>query len=173
VARPLVLALICTLLLSACGSSRSTGDAEESISDQSHQGLSDPECNDAAGEPTFQCSAAEPNGGRIKVLVTFPGPSEESGKAPMILVWPCVPAKTSWKAIRQHPALRCGKPLARYDTSGRDEESSHPGTRQSGTGATITVIRRHGRPPARGQLARRLRRDARTLRREVAANRRG
>ena len=93
VARIFALVLVCTLTLSACGSSWSAGDAEEAISDQSHRRVTDPECINEVGEPTFQCSAANSNGHRIKVLVMFPNASEESSKAPLILVWPCVSGK--------------------------------------------------------------------------------
>src|SRR5512146_1336529 len=101
------LALISLALLSACGAS--AGDAEQAIVDQSHERLTEPECDEfdfdsASGEKSFLCSAAQPGGRRIKLMVMF----GEKGRDPFILEWPCVSAGIRWKAIRGHPALQCG-----------------------------------------------------------------
>jgi hypothetical protein len=95
-------------MLSACGTS--AGDAEQAITDQSHERLTEPECEEFdrdMAEKSFECSAANPGGRRIKVMVFF----GEEGDETLILEWPCVSAGTRWKAIRRHPALRCGRPL--------------------------------------------------------------
>lgn len=103
-----VLVLLSLGVLSACGTS--VGDAEQAITDQSHGRLMEPECEEFdrdMDEKSFECSAANPGGRRIKVMVDF---DEEADEA-LILEWPCVSAGTRWKAIREHPALRCGRPL--------------------------------------------------------------
>jgi hypothetical protein len=104
------LALLSLTMLSACGVS--AGDAEQEIIDQSHEHLTEPECNEfdldsASREKAFLCSAAQSGGRHIKLMVMF----GEEGRDPFILEWPCVSAGTRWRAIREHPALRCGKPL--------------------------------------------------------------
>jgi hypothetical protein len=98
-------------MLSACGVSDSS-DAEQAITTQSHERLMEPECekfdfDSASHETTFLCSAAQPGGRRIKLMVSF----GEGGRDPLILEWPCVSAALVWKEIRRNPALRCGKPL--------------------------------------------------------------
>jgi hypothetical protein len=97
-------------MLSACGVS--DGDAEQAITAQSHERLTEPECEDfdfdsASHETTYLCSAAQPGGRRIKLMVMF----GEKGRDPFIIEWPCVAAETRWRAIRRHPSLHCGKPL--------------------------------------------------------------
>jgi hypothetical protein len=105
------LALLSLAMLSACGVS--AGNAEQAITDQSHGRLTEPECEEfdrGLGEKTFDCSAAQPGGRRIKLLVTLPEPGSEIHET-LILEWPCLSAGTRWQAVRKHPALRCGKPL--------------------------------------------------------------
>lgn len=104
-----VLVLLSLGMLSACGVS--AGDAEQAITDQSHERLTEPKCEEFdrdMGEKSFECSAANPEGRRIKVMVFFFG---EEGDETSVLEWPCVSAGTRWKAIRKHPELRCGRPL--------------------------------------------------------------
>jgi hypothetical protein len=102
------------MTVSACGSSRSAGDAEEAISDEANGQLSEPECINVVGDPFFRCSAAASTGHRIKVYVAYPTPSEPEAEGTEIMVWPCAPAKTSWKALHTDAALRCGTPLWKY-----------------------------------------------------------
>ena len=107
----MALALLSLTVLSACGVS--TGDAEQAITDQSHERLTEPECEEFdrdLGEKTFECSAAQPGGRRIKLMVTLPLKESEMRET-LVLEWPCLSAGTRWKALRRYPALRCGKPL--------------------------------------------------------------
>jgi hypothetical protein len=104
------LALGSWAVLSACAAS--AGDGEQAIVDQSHGRLTEPECEEfdtdtASLEKSFECSAAQPGGRRIKLMVFF----AEKGRDLLVLEWRCISAGTRWKAIRRHPALRCGKPL--------------------------------------------------------------
>jgi hypothetical protein len=104
-----VAVLFALTMLSACGTS--AGDAEQAITDRSHERLTEPECEEFdrdMGEKSFECSAANPGGRRIKVMVSF---GDEEGGETLILEWPCVSAGTRWKALREHAALRCGRPL--------------------------------------------------------------
>lgn len=108
--RPAAVLLFLSLgMLSACGTSAS--DAEQAITDQSHERLAEPDCEEFdrdMAEKSFECSAANPAGRRIKVMVFFFG---EDGGETAVIEWPCVSAGTRWKAIRKHPALRCGRSL--------------------------------------------------------------
>jgi hypothetical protein len=106
-----VIALVCALALSACA--QSAGDAEHAISNQASGRLTDPECANA-GDGEFRCSAADSNGRRIKVEVVYPTSSEPEAEGKVILVWPCAPAQTSWKALHTDDALRCGTALWKY-----------------------------------------------------------
>jgi hypothetical protein len=95
-------------MLSACGTS--AGDAEQAITDQSHERLTEPACQEFdrdMAEKSFECSAANRGGRRIKIMVFFGGERDEA----LILEWPCVSAGTRWRAIQSHPAMRCGKRL--------------------------------------------------------------
>jgi hypothetical protein len=95
-------------LLTACGVSAE--DAERAITDQSNGDLTEPECDKFDtdfGERTFECSAAERDGRRIKLMVSF----MEKSESPLIVEWPCLSADARWKAISKHPALRCGEPV--------------------------------------------------------------
>lgn len=104
-----VLVLFSLGMLSACGTS--AGDAEQAIVDRSDERLTEPNCEEFdrdLDEKSFECSAANPGGRRIKVMVFFSG---EEGDGTLVLEWACVSAGTPWKAIRRHPELRCGKQL--------------------------------------------------------------
>ncbi len=106
----MALGLLSLAVLSACGAS--AGDAEKAITDQSNERLAEPQCkkfdfDPASYETAFLCSAVQPGGRRIKLMVMY----GEKGHDPFILEWPCVSAGTRWRAIRKHPALRCGRPL--------------------------------------------------------------
>jgi hypothetical protein len=104
-----VFVLLSLGMFSACGAS--TGDAEQAIIDKSHERLTEPKCEEFdrdMGEKSFECSAGNSEGRRIKVMVFFFG---EEGSETSVIEWPCVSAETRWKAIRRHPELRCGRPL--------------------------------------------------------------
>jgi hypothetical protein len=109
----IVIALLCVPALAACGSQLSAADAEGAIEGQSHGRLAEPACvetaMDESRETSFRCSAVEPAGRRVKVHVTFVERQDEA----FILLWPCVSARTPWRALHQRPELRCGVPLGR------------------------------------------------------------
>jgi hypothetical protein len=107
----IALALVSLTVLSACGVS--ADDAEQAITDQSHERLTEPECEEVDRdfeEETFVCSAAQPDGRRIKLQVWVNEKRDEPEIS--VIEWPCLSAETPWRPIRRNPALRCGRPLS-------------------------------------------------------------
>jgi hypothetical protein len=101
----LVVLVASTLIFAACGTS---GDeAERAISDLPSKRFTEPECDEFdrdLDEEAYECSAAQARGSRIKLMVYA-----KSGDVQLVMAWPCVSADLPWRAIRQDPALRCGK----------------------------------------------------------------
>jgi hypothetical protein len=97
--------LTAMIVLSGCGGTSSSG-AEQAISQHSSSRLTDPQCAEVGRdgkELTYHCTAAQPEGRRIKLLVDLISDAPDDG---MILAWPCVSAEEPWRAIRQRHCAR-------------------------------------------------------------------